>query len=739
MTIDNPFVATDASASQRVLTLPNNTYVVNTKAGPILVNCPPETLKYLLAQGLKAPKIVLLPPDMPLGQQLGSGGFVRQGVNYASVEFIMYANFFGAGGARTHLITPTSPQAYRLRRILEETVDGPSDLADYGPYQWLQHECAAVAHFPPLGRPPNVDDLVTFANLETNGGRLDDVEIHLDGDHFVFVEDGQIVAKISTTIRGTPAPLTVAPPRPLLRQEITLQFIGGSDGFDPAGITTCFLAYLGADIDTQATLFDTAAYLRVRLGNLGISPSQISEVILSHLHEDHVAGLPELLLMGQNRVRLLTSDIIYRSLLRLLSAMLGVPEVEAATLFDHYPLNPGQPITLEGRRFESIYAIHSIPTIAVRANTLCYSGDMRYDEEWFKDLEEKGVLSTRRREELTHFFDGASVLVQDAGGGAIHTTLTPALLKSLAAKSQRLILAHTSKHFLPADHPELGAHVEFASSGHVSALGEAVNPPKDVEPVETLSVCTLFARLPVGERIALAEKTALVKCDPGQVILREGDPSDGKTYVVHSGLVEVWARGQLAQMMGRGNSLGERGAIIGEPRTSTVIARGPVELLSLSPEVFLPVAEQMGLPQAFYRAEWLWKQPAFEHLPWATLLDLALDFQPRRLEAGEQLFEYGEPGHECYLLVSGAVAVTNPQGALVEAMETPGGFFGGRAALYKQPRNASAHALKASEVWALPAAALQRLQMVYPHVLLHLRVVEAARHGRAPADEAARE
>jgi hypothetical protein len=38
-------------------------------------------------------------------------------------------------------------------------------------------------------------------------------------------------------------------------------------------------------------------------------------------------------------------------------------------------------------------------------------------------------------------------------------------------------------------------------------------------------------------------------------------------------------------------------------------------------------------------------------------------------------------------------------------------------------------------VWALPAAALQRLQMVYPHVLLHLRVVEAKREGRARTED----
>src|SRR6185436_16854996 len=106
----------------------------------------------------------------------------------------------------------------------------------------------------------------------------------------------------------------------------------------PAGITTCFLAYLDPIAPLQATLFDAAAYLRLRLGNLGIAPSQITEVVLSHLHEDHLAGLPELILLGGRRVRLITSDIIYAGLLRVLSAMLAVSEDEVAALFDHYPL-----------------------------------------------------------------------------------------------------------------------------------------------------------------------------------------------------------------------------------------------------------------------------------------------------------------------------------------------------------------------------------------------------------------
>lgn len=731
-----PTAPLPTQSSPRVRSLPNSIYVVETAAGNLLVNSPPEVLKVLLAEGVTVPRAILLPPDLPSNQQLGSSGFVRQGISYASVEFLLYYNFFVGGRHRTRLITATARQAQRLRRILEETIDGPNEAAVYAKYPWLQRECAAVGYFPPLGRTPNINDLAEITSLDAGGGELGQAtQVRLEGEQFVFNENGVDIASVNSRITAAPMPLTLAPPFPVLRQEITLQFIGGSDGFDPNGITTCFLAYMGSTGHSQATLFDVAAYLRVRLGNLGASPSQISEVVLSHLHEDHMAGLPELLLMGEHRVRLLTSTIIYNSLLRVLSAMLNIPEAEAAALFDFYPLDPGQPLTLEGRRFESIYAVHSIPTLAVRVNGLCYSGDMRYDEVWFAELETQGVVSAERRAELTNFAEGAEVLVQDAGGGAIHTTLTPELLQSLVNKSQRVVLAHTSKHQLPAGHTGMldRGGVEFAGSGHITGIGAFIPQEADADKVETLSACPLFARLPVADRVALAARTTLTQWQPDQVIVREGEAADGQTFIVHAGLIEVWQGGQLMRVLGRGNSIGERGALQAEGvRTGTLKARGATELLSLSAEVFRPVAEALGLSAAFARADWLWNHPTFGHLPWATLLDLALDFQPRLARPGEMLFKHGDPGFECYLLVSGAVAIISKAGEQLGELLQNGEFFGGRAALFGTPRNASAKVTALSEIWALPAPALHRLQTVYPNVLLHLRLVESNRLGVKP-------
>jgi|GEM_PF-662207 len=715
---------TQPGASEQIRRLPNSISVVSTSAGDVLVNCPPETLKYLLANHINPPGTILLPPDIPPGSELGSGGFVRRGINYASVEFLIYSNYFFSG-RKAHLITVTTAQVCRLRKLLEETINGPGDPARYGDLGWLQVECAAVAHHPPLGRAPGLDDMAEIVSLESGGGALGAVSISLEGDTFVFREGTTEVARVSTRINEVAMPLTLAPPRPLQRQEVTLQFIGGSNGFDPDGITTCFLAYLGSTVETQATLFDAAAYVYVRLGHLGLSTSHIAEVVLSHLHEDHLAGLPELILMGSHRVRLLTSDLIYQGLLRVLSAMLDLPIPDVAALFDYVPLNPGTPLELEGRRFEAIYAVHSVPTLAVRVNGVCYSGDMRYDEEWFEELVIRGVLSEQRRQELLRFAEGASVLVQDVGGGTVHSTLSPRLLQALTAKSQRLVLAHTSTHTLPETSSEVAARIEFAASGSVVGLGAPLPDDAETELVETIAACPLFARLSTGERLVLARHIEVVRFADQEVIFREGDPSDGCAYIVHSGIVSVSVGAAPVRVLGRGSSIGERGALLGDARTSTSTAKGHVTLLRLRPDVFGPAAERLGLAAACARADWLAATPVLGELPWANLLDLALDFQPRSLATGERLFSSGEPGYEGYLLVEGALEFSSADGSVVEQLDQPGRLFGYQAALYGSLHSLSVHATAPTIVWTLPAPALERLNLLYPQLLMHLRALGA--------------
>jgi NTE family protein len=64
----------------------------------------------------------------------------------------------------------------------------------------------------------------------------------------------------------------------------------------------------------------------------------------------------------------------------------------------------------------------------------------------------------------------------------------------------------------------------------------------------------------------------------GEMILREGDPSDG-WYILHSGRVGVYKRDfTVAEISKPGTVIGELGFLLKIPRTATLIAQEPISM-----------------------------------------------------------------------------------------------------------------------------------------------------------------
>jgi tetratricopeptide (TPR) repeat protein len=99
----------------------------------------------------------------------------------------------------------------------------------------------------------------------------------------------------------------------------------------------------------------------------------------------------------------------------------------------------------------------------------------------------------------------------------------------------------------------------------------------------------LFEVLNEKERAALIEQMELESHEEGSVIISEGDPGDSM-YVISSGEVKVYTRGTgksgnvyLAKL-GEGDFFGEVSVLTGKPRTATITASRPTELLRLDKE-----------------------------------------------------------------------------------------------------------------------------------------------------------
>jgi cAMP-dependent protein kinase regulator len=97
----------------------------------------------------------------------------------------------------------------------------------------------------------------------------------------------------------------------------------------------------------------------------------------------------------------------------------------------------------------------------------------------------------------------------------------------------------------------------------------------------------LFEVLENDEREALIKEMELESHDEGAVIISEGEPGTSM-YVITSGEVKVYTRGTKGSVylakLGEGDFFGEVSVLTGKPRTATITASRPTELLRLDKE-----------------------------------------------------------------------------------------------------------------------------------------------------------
>ncbi len=124
---------------------------------------------------------------------------------------------------------------------------------------------------------------------------------------------------------------------------------------------------------------------------------------------------------------------------------------------------------------------------------------------------------------------------------------------------------------------------------HAGPSAHAAAAPAHAEPLFNRPVpkSPLFEVLKTDERAALVKEMELEQHREGDVIISEGE-AGSSMYVIASGEVKVYTRGAgksvyLAKL-GDGDFFGEVSVLTGKPRTATITASQPTELLRLDKE-----------------------------------------------------------------------------------------------------------------------------------------------------------
>ena len=226
--------------------------------------------------------------------------------------------------------------------------------------------------------------------------------------------------------------------------QVSVRVLGCGDAFGSGGrFQTCFMV---SSADGRC-LIDCGATAMVAMRRFGVDPASIDTVFISHLHGDHFAGLPFLLLQQQfvgRRERPLTIAGPPGTRLRLLAALdvmfPGSAGTEWRFALCFAELTEGQSAQIGPFAITPFAVVHpsGAPSFALRlvvaGRVLAYSGDT----EWTDTLIEAGRGADLLISEC-YSFDGTPKFHLD------YRTLRSRIRK---VRPKRVLLTHMSEEML---------------------------------------------------------------------------------------------------------------------------------------------------------------------------------------------------------------------------------------------------------------------------------------------------
>ncbi|MGL1894082.1 MAG: MBL fold metallo-hydrolase [Spirochaetaceae bacterium] len=383
------------------------------------------------------------------------------------------------------------------------------------------------------------------------------------------------------------------------------------------------------------------------INHLGIAPSEIEGVFVTHSHDDHFAGILSLLNV-ENKIKFFSSGIVIASVQKKFLALIDIELDELKKYIDFIELKESIWTNIGEMEVKPKYSFHTIETNVFYFRTKNTDGEWKTyghitdiisknDLEYMLDNDKSGIIT---RDWAYDWFNGylekCDLKRIDAGGGVVHGNSND-FKDDLSTK---IILSHLNHDIDTSVSSNFYPPTDF---GHTEVL---ISSSKNYPLIHAEEILTDLGCLKAREEFACTE---IVIYTPGDIISHKGQKIS-EIFLVLSGLVEATNLDGYKRKYIKGDFL----YTFNNEKKSNVdfIATNYCQIIKIKPKSFYNHIKDMKLTKDFF---FLRSSRFFSYgFSFKKLLDFSKKINNVKVKKGETI-NLGE--YDYYFIENGSVEI----------------------------------------------------------------------------------
>lgn len=412
-------------------------------------------------------------------------------------------------------------------------------------------------------------------------------------------------------------------------------------------------------------LIDAGPNIQASLDALGIGVNEIEGVFQTHCHDDHFAGLTQLM-CSDRRIPYFAVPMVRATVAKKLAAMLGGTELEFRDFFEVRDLQLDEWNEIDGLEVRPILSPHPVETTCFQFRVFWEKGYRTYshlaDIASFEVLQEmlsaddapEGISAERLATTRRDYAAPANVKKIDIGGGLIHGSAGD----FHGDTSDRLVLAHTHR-LLTEQERAIGSGAPF---GTVDVLIEGAT-----DQLRRNAFDYLRQYFPTVQMhwIRHLMNNEIVTINPEALLIKEGQAASDAFLILSGSAEMLGAKTGARYVLFGGSMLGEMSALLGTSAEEAYRAISFVQALRVPRDIYRDFVIRnslyRGIVQSRQESDFLRSSSLFaEGVSGLTLNRLVQASELRTFEADSEC----EPPDATLLLIhSGSALLEKPDGS----------------------------------------------------------------------------